>query len=335
MMLNLAARRGSGALPSRSTLARVKDYPEDVDRRQLLSSAAGAAIAALAVPDVPTRAAASDVRAAADVTSRLQRLGRAQGGPPVVGALQAHAARTEALLGSRQTDVVRRQLAPVAAEAHSAASWECCDIGQHAAARDHARRAMSLAVGSAALPRVLHRAGRTERHHTEANHALSLLQLAEVARGRYSRDDEQLRATIAADSAKLYAEVGAVEQARNHLAAAADSDTEDVQGVAAEAWALLGDLDRAHELAAGAVSRRDSGTLRSAVIEHVTAATTLLRQGEVNVAIPHVEAAVTGVRALSGSVRSAERLRPLCVELVAVRDSAVDDLRRDVFALSA
>jgi hypothetical protein len=120
--------------------------------------------------------------------------------------------------------------------------------------------ALSLAKGTPVLPEVLYMTGRIEGHRGDPNHGLKFFQLAEVARqavpNRHGRSEalERLRATIAADAAKLYAAVGALDQARNHLAAAADSDTSDVQGVVAETRTMLGELDTARELAQGAVA---------------------------------------------------------------------------------
>lgn len=314
-------------------------YHDWVNRRQLFTAAGLAAVAPVPTP-LPSHAGMSDVLAAQAVTTRLRAVGRASGGAAVVDAMAAHAHRVERLLDARMRDVVRPQLVAAAASAHASVGWEVNDIGQGDRARAAMHHALSLAKGTPVLPEVLYMTGRIEGHRGDPNHGLKFFQLAEVARqavpNRHGRSEalERLRATIAADAAKLYATVGALDQARNHLAAAADSDTSDVQGVVAETRTMLGELDTARELAQGAVARRDTTTVRSAVIDNVTAACALLRQHEVAAALPHVEGAVAAVRALPGSVRSAERLRPLCVELVGTRDSAVDDLRQEAFALS-
>jgi tetratricopeptide (TPR) repeat protein len=320
-------------------------YHEWVNRRQLFTAAGLAAVTDVAAPTpLPSGVGASDVRMAHESTLRLRAVAWSQGGAPVAAALQTHAAWVEGLLDARQKDVIRYRMLMVAALAHAAAGWNVQDIGQGDPARAHMHRALALAKGTPVLPEVLYMAARIEGHRGDPNYALKLMQLGEVARqaapgtpapeGVVVDSSEQLRATIAADAAKLYATVGAIDQARGHLDAAADSDDAFAQGVAAEARMMLGELDTARELAQGAVAGRDAGTARSAVPEHVTAACVLLRQHEVGAALPHVQGAVAAVRALPGSVRSAERLRPLCVELVGTRDSAVDDLRREAFALS-
>ncbi|HKR51802.1 MAG TPA: hypothetical protein VJT72_19915, partial [Pseudonocardiaceae bacterium] len=167
----------------------------------------------------------------------------------------------------------------------------------------------------------LRHTGRIEAHRGDPDYALKFLQLSEMG-----EPPAVLRATIKADQAKLYAQLGERRLANEALRACEGTEA-DVRGVTGEARALLGDLDCAHADLTAASANRTASTARSAAIEACLLATVYVQAREPR-GLALAREAIAAVAAIPGSIRTRERLQPLIAALEVSPSSETKELTR-------
>lgn len=268
----------------------------------------------------------SDVARLEAVTAKFRTLDRQYGGMGILDAVQVQYRQAEYLMKSASNDDVRRRIAAALADHGSLAGWVANDVGQGDVARDHLYRALDFAGSSGdrtVVSNTLRHTGRIEAHRGDPSYALKFLQLGEMG-----GPPVELRATIKADQAKLYAQLGEHRFATEALRACDDNDnTADLRGVTGEARALLGDLDGAHADLTAASANRTTATARSAAIEACLIATIYVQAGEQR-GLLLARGAITAVAAVPGSIRTRERLEPLIAALGARPGSDARELAR-------
>lgn len=266
----------------------------------------------------------ADVARLEAVTAKLRILDRQYGGMGILDAVQAQFRQGNCLMKAASNDDVRRRMAAALADHGNLAGWVANDVGLGDAARAHMYRAMDFAGFSGdrtVIAATLRHTGRIEAHRGDPDYAVKFLQLGEMG-----EPPADLRATIKADQAKLYAQL---EERRlaNEALQACEGTAADLRGVTGEARALLGDLDGAHADLMAASANRTSSTARSAAIEACLLATVYVQAREPRGLILAREA-IAAVAAIHGSTRTRERLQPLIVVLEAYPSSDAQELVR-------
>ncbi|MCA1672382.1 MAG: hypothetical protein LC799_09330, partial [Actinobacteria bacterium] len=315
---------------------------EEMKRRNLLKhgSAVMFGVAVFGHPEpihviaVPTPQSAqlgmSDVIHLEATTGKLRTIDRQFGGMGILEAVEAQFQQGSHLIKAASNDGVRKRMAAALADQGNLAGWIANDVGLGDIARGHLYRAMSFASLSGdrtVMSATLRHTGRIEAHRGDPDYALKFLQLSEMG-----DPPPELRATIKADQARLYAQLGEHRFATEALRAC-ESATADLRGVTGEARGLLGDLDGAHADLTVAATNRTVATARSAAIEACLLATFSVQAGEPRGLILAREA-ITAVAAIPGSVRTRERLQPLAAALETRPGSDARDLARQARQLA-
>lgn len=189
---------------------------EDVLRRQLLGLGSWALFdrAVLGEPGtlppsravrtpLPHRISSHDVTQIAAVTERLRGLDLRFGGGGIYAAANAHALWTERLISVTSTDAVRAELSAAVIDIHSLAGWTAYDIADTNKSLAHFGRALTHCDGNPhAAARILYTIAKTELNFGDPNHALKLLQLAQLGLEDAPRP-QPLTAFILAEQARL------------------------------------------------------------------------------------------------------------------------------------
>lgn len=271
----------------------------------------------------------ADVARLEAITAKLRILDRQYGGKGILDAVQAQYRLGNHLMKAASNDDVRRKMAAALADHGSLAGWVANDVGLGDAARAHMYRAMDFASFSGdrtVIAATLRHTGRIEAHRGDPDYALKFLQLGEMGEPPVA-----LRATIKADQAKLYAQLGKRRFA-NEALRACEGTAADLRGVTGEARTLLGDLDGAHADLTAASANRTASTARSAAIEACLLATVYVQAREPR-GLTLTRKALAAVAAIPGSIRTRERLQPLIVALEAYPSSETQELARMVHDL--
>jgi transcriptional regulator with XRE-family HTH domain len=264
----------------------------------------------------------ADVARVEAVTAKLRALDRQYGGMGILTAVNAQYQQGNHLMKAASNDDVRKRMAAALADHGNLTGWVANDVGLGAAARVHMYRAMDFAGFSGdrtVMAATLRHTGRIEAHRGDPNYALKFLQLGEM-----SEPPAALRATIKADQAKLYAQLGEHRFAREALRACEGAEA-DLRGVTGETRALLGDLNGAHADLTAASANRTASTARSAAIEACLLATIHVQAREPR-GLALAREAIAAVAAIPGSIRTRERLQPLIAALEAYPSSDAHEL---------
>ena len=266
----------------------------------------------------------ADVARLEAVTAKLRVLDRQYGGMGILDAVQAQYWQGKHLMKAASNDDVRQRMAAALADHGNLAGWVANDVGLGDAARDHLYRALDYAGFSGdrtVVAATLRHTGRIEAHRGDPDYALKFLQFGEMG-----NPPAALRATIKADQAKLYAQIGERRFAKEALRAC-EGTTADLRGVIGETRALLGDLNGAQADLTAASENRTASTARSAAIETCLLATVYVQARE-----PHglalAREAIAAVAAIPGSTRTRERLQPLIAALEVYPSSDARELAR-------
>ncbi|MDQ3761433.1 MAG: hypothetical protein M3460_06945 [Actinomycetota bacterium] len=266
----------------------------------------------------------ADVARLEAITAKLRVIDRQYGGMGILDAVQAQYRQGNHLMKAASNDDVRRRMAAALADHGNLAGWVANDVGLGDAARVHMYRAMDFASFSGdrtVMAATLRHTGRIEAHRGDPDYALKFFQLSEMG-----NPPVDLHATIKADQAKLYAQLGEHRFAHEALRAC-EGTAADLRGVTGEARALLGDLDGAHADLTAASANRTASTARSAAIEACLLATVYVQAKEPR-GLTLAREAIAAIAAIHGSVRTRERLQSLVVALEAYPSSDTQELVR-------
>ncbi|MGH3932245.1 MAG: helix-turn-helix domain-containing protein [Pseudonocardiaceae bacterium] len=290
---------------------------------------------------VPSRIGPADIVRVAATTERLSQLAGDLGGIPMTDALIAHAGASEALLGAAMREPIRQRLLVALADAHRAAGCAVSDAGLRDVTRHHLARSMDCAGAAGDLLRVVlavDKLGCIELN-VEPNEALKFFQL-----GAATAPNALFRARLEYHGALALAHLGLMEETLAALRRVADcyelardepwpwehfaSPILHVEGCV---YLALGRFDRA-AAALGATIKRPSHAMVCTTLNFGELATAQLRCGEVRSGLITAERVVTLAKGLR-SVAVRDRLLPLQQAAAARRDSACQDLARELAIL--
>jgi transcriptional regulator with XRE-family HTH domain len=292
---------------------------------------------------VPRRCGEADVAQVVATTERLGRLNGEFGGIPVIAALTAHTQASEALLGACMHDMVRQQLLVALADAHRGAGASATSAGLRDLARQHFTRGLDCAGAASDPLRAvvnLDRLGQLEID-INPNEALKLFQLGVAA-----APNPLPRALVEYHCAWALGLLGLASEATAALRRAGDT----YQAASDErrpwkhfdaalphfegcTYLALGRFDRATVAFAAAVDGMKHAQGCSVDnLGHLAAAQ--LRCGELRSGLHTAERAIGLARRLR-SVSVRDSLAPLQEAAAARRDSACQDLARELATLRA
>lgn len=326
---------------------------EDVLRRQLLGLGSWALFgkAVLGEPGplpppratrtpLPRRIGSHDVTQVAAVTERLRGLDLKFGGGGIYAAVNAHALRTERLMSATATDTVRAELSNAAIDIHSLAGWTAYDIADTNKSLAHFGRALTYCDGAPhAAARILYTIAKTELNFGDPNHALKLLQLAQIGVEDSPRP-HPLTAFILAEQARAYAILGHPDKAKNLIQKAFDTyaaadqtqdwKKEQLSSIAGAVHLASGQLETAATILTNLLRPPTAGTSRTIGVDLTRLSTIYLKIGEIDRGITTGYHALNAVRAVPGSIRLTHRLIPLQQEATKRRNTNCQDLARAV-----
>ncbi|HEX6403067.1 MAG TPA: helix-turn-helix transcriptional regulator [Pseudonocardiaceae bacterium] len=291
---------------------------------------------------VPRRVGAFDIAQLAATTKRLGQLGHDLGGVPIINALDAHAQAAEALLSATMPELVRRQLLVALSDVHRTAAAAASGAGLRDSAREHHVRSMDCAGEAGDMLRAvvaLNGLGRLELDVGQPNEALKLFQLGAaaacgaLARFRLEYDCAYALALLGATSEAI----AALRRAEDSYNVASDEpppwDHFDAANPHVEGctYFVLGRFDRATR-ALSAATDRMSHALGCTVANSGLLAAAQLRGGDLGAGLRTAQQ-VMGLAKRLRSVSIQNNLAPLQEAAVARRDSACQDLAREVAIL--
>lgn len=328
---------------------------EDVLRRQLLSLGSWALFdkAVLGEPGalppakatrtpLPRRITSHDITQIAAVTERLRGLDLRFGGGGIYAAANAHALRTERLMSATATNAVRDQLSSALIDIHSLAGWAAYDIADTSKSLAHFGRALTYCDGNPhEAARILYTVAKTELNFGDPNHALKLLQLAQLGL-EDAPQPQPLTAFILAEQARAYAILGHPDKAQSLLPKALDAYTtahqtqgwrkEQLSSIAGAVQLASGQLETAATTLTGLLRTPTAGPSRTIGVDLTRLATIYLHIGEINRGVTTGHHALNAVAAVPGSARLTQRLIPLQREAASRRNASCQDLARAVHA---
>lgn len=310
----------------------------DVLRRQMIDLLAIGSAAVLGVPTL-TDAAALPAAAGAETappldadtiraqTAAWRALDHEHGGGAVVRAVSASAGALSGRLDQTKLPPSRDVLAEVAHQ-HALAGAVAADADQLDLARAHLHTALTLA-GQSGQPRlvawVLDDIGRMEMSRSPDD-ALKAYQLAGARTGVWP--------VLHTLMATCYAQLGHDDQARWHLAQAAEgADDPGVSGQAGHALVRLGDYPSAAAHLERSLAARDETDTRARCLELASLAAAHLCARHLDAGTRHAEQAL----ALAGSLQSASAragLRSLADAAGGLQDSTCRDIAHQARALT-
>jgi transcriptional regulator with XRE-family HTH domain len=291
---------------------------------------------------VPRRVGPADVKQVTATTRRLGQLARDLGGIPLTDALTAHTRTSEALLGAYMREPIRRELLVALAEAHGDAAAAAWDAGLRDRARERFIRGMHCAGAGCDVLRAvinLDGLGRLEFDVEQPNEALKLFQL-----GLAAAPTALARAKLEYDCAWSLGLLGLATEAIHTLRRARDSyeaahdeqrpwkhfatTLSHVEGCT---YFALRRFDRAVTALSVAVDGAGHATICTVSNLGLLAAAQL-HSGELRGGLP-TAARVIGLTKRLRSVSIRHSLAPLQEAAAARRDSACQDLAREVALL--
>jgi transcriptional regulator with XRE-family HTH domain/tetratricopeptide (TPR) repeat protein len=291
---------------------------------------------------VPRRAGPADIAQVKATTERLDQLARNLGGVPMTSALTAHTRNSEALLGAEMGEPVRRRLLVALADAHSRAGSAAYDAGLRDLARQHFIRSMDCAGAAGELLRAVFAMdclGRSELDVEQPNEALKLFQLgvaaapSPLARAKVEFDCAWSLGLLGLDTEAIHT----LRRARDSYEAAQDEPRPwqhfagTLPHVEGCTYFALRRFDRAVTALSAAVDGAGHAALCTVSNLSLLAAAQLrcdeLRGGLVSAT------RVIGLTKRLRSVSIRDSLAPLQEAAAARRDSACQDLAREVAML--
>lgn len=291
---------------------------------------------------VPRRIGAVDVAHVVATNERLYQLLGDLGGIPMTDALTAHARASEMLLGSVMSEQVRPRLLLALSDAHRAAGSAAAGAGLPDLARQHFSRAMDCAGAGEDLRRAvanLDSLGRIELDAGLPNEGLKYFQL-----GVATSPSPLLRANLEYDCAWALGLLGlageamaALRRARDTYQAASDETrpwkyfAETLPYVEGCTYLALGRFSPAM-VAFAAAEGGASHAVGCSAANLSRLATAQLRCGELRSGLHTAQRAI-GLTKCLRSVSVLARLAPLQEAAAARRDSACQDLARELATL--
>lgn len=329
------------------------EVDEDVLRRQLLSHGPwvlfGQALLGKPTPlpaptttktPLPQQADSHDVAQVTAVTERLRVLDLQYGGGGVYAAASAHAHWAEQLIPLSSNDTVRAQLNGAVVDAHAVAGWAAYDVADTSKSLAHFGRALTYCdSASPAAARILYTVAKTELNFGDPNHALKLLQLAQIGLENSPRP-HPLTAFVLAEQARAYAMLGHPGKARDLIQkafdayAAADQTQgwrqEQLSSIAGAVQLASGQLETAATTLTSLLRQPPTTTSRTVAVDLTRLATVYFRIGEIDRGVTTGRHALNAVAAVPGSVRLTHRLAPLQQEATNRYNSTCQDLTRAI-----
>lgn len=291
---------------------------------------------------VPLRIGAADVAQVVATTDRLGQLVGDLGGTTMTDTLTAHARASEMLLGAVMREPVRPRLLLALSDAHRAAGSAAAGAGLPDRARQHFSRAMDCAGAGDDLRRAvanLDSLGRIELDAGQPNEGLKFFQL-----GVATAPSPLLRAKLEYDCAWSLGLLGvagealaALRRARDTYQAAKDEPrpwtyfAATLPYVEGCTYLALGHYDHA-VVAFAAAEGGASHAVGCSADNFSHLATAQLRCGELRSGLHTAERAIGLMKRLR-SVSVLARLAPLQAAAAARRDSACQDLARELATL--
>lgn len=291
---------------------------------------------------VPHRVGPADVSQVTATTERLSQLVGDFGGIPMTNALTAHALTSEALLGATMREPVKKQLLLALSDVHQTAGSAAASAGLRDLARQHFVRGMDCAGEAGDMLRAvvaLDELGWLELGIGQPNEALKLFQL-----GASAAHSALARFKLEYDCAYALALLGAAGEAIAALRRAGDSYQAasdqplpwDYFGAAVShmegrTFFALGRFDRAARALSGAIDGA-SHAVGCAVNNSGLLAAAQLRSGELGAGLRTAQQVIRLAKGLR-SVSVLARLAPLQEAAAARRDSACQDLAREIAML--
>lgn len=291
---------------------------------------------------VPHRVGPADISQVATTTERLGQLLGDLGGIPMTDALTAHALTSEALLGATMREPVREQLLLALSDVHQTAGSAAAGAGLRDLARQHFVRSMDCAGKADDMLRAvvaLDELGWLELGVGQPNEALKLFQLgASAAHSASARFKPEYDCAYALALLGAAGEaIAALRRAGDSYQAASDQPLPWVYFGAAvshmegRTYFALGRIDRAARALSGATEGA-SHAVGCTVDNSGLLAAVQLRSGELGAGLRTAQQVIRLAKGLR-SVSVTARLAPLQEAAAARRDSACQDLAREVARL--
>lgn len=291
---------------------------------------------------VPHQIGSADIDQLAATTKRLGRLASEFGGIPMTGALTAHARAGEALLGATMREQVRKQLLVELSDTHWVAGGAAASAGLRDLARQHFVRCMDLAGEAGEMlraVRALDGLGRMELDIGQPNEALKLFQLgAAAARSALPRSVLEYDCAWALGLLGEAKEaIAALRRADDSYCVASDEPrpwehfATALSHVEGRTYFALSRFDRATR-ALSAATDAASHAVGCTVSNSGMLATAQLRSGELRSGLHTAQQVIRLAKDLR-SVSMRDGLKPLQEAAAARRDSACQDLAREVAIL--
>jgi len=291
---------------------------------------------------VPQRVGAADVSQVAATTERLGKLLGDFGGIPMTNAVTAHAWASEALLRVTMREPVKKQLLLALSDAYQTAGSAAASAGLRDLARQHFVRSMDCAGEADDMLRAvvaLDELGWLELGIGQPNEALKLFQLgasaaqSALARFKLEYDCAYALALLGAAGEAI----AALRRADESYQAASDEPLPwghfgaAVLHMEGRTFFALGRFDRAARALSGAIEGA-SHAVGCAVNNSGLLAAAQLRSGELGAGLRTAQQVIRLAKGLR-SVSVLARLAPLQEAAGARRDSACQDLAREVATL--
>jgi transcriptional regulator with XRE-family HTH domain len=291
---------------------------------------------------VPRRVGMADISQLTATTKRLGQLFGAFGGIPITTAITAHVQVSEALLSATMQEPVRKHLLIALSDAHRCAGTAAASAGLRELARQHFIHSMDCAGEADEMVRAvvaLGELGKLELDIDQPNEALKLFQLgAAAARSALARSRLERNCAWA---------LGLLGEAREAIAALRRAD-DSYHGASDEplpwehfasasshvegrTYFALGRFDRAARGLAAATDGT-SHAMVCTVNNSGLLAAAQLRSGELGSGLRTAQQVIRLAKGLR-SVSVLARLAPLQEAAAARRDSACQDLAREVALL--
>jgi len=301
----------------------------------VLGTDRGDGLPTLAQTPVPGHIGMSDVRQVEASTKALRALDYQYGGGACRDAVMAQLSWSQRMLSASGSEVVRKHLFLALADMRNLAGWTSFDTGMLDASRNHFSKALEFAkqAGDPGLmSNVFYRMGRVYLHYNEANEALKMFQLGQIA--AQESGSELAVAVLCANEAWSYAMLGKPELAVKLIGRARDEfaraklgeapdwvkffDETDLYAMIGSVYTELSAQDVKHSaIAVPAIVKALAGygdaMARSKAFNLTMLATNHLRQGDVDHGVRVGRDAFALATTLKSS-RVVDRLKPLEVE---------------------